>query len=91
MPPLNFNQIGNMCPKIEKWHKKIVCKSPIFSKYSSLSSLIASTIAPIYFIINTNNYIAIFWIYLFAVIVVKHSENIKRLLNRTENKIKLSK
>ncbi len=60
-------------------------------KYSSLSSLIASTIAPIYFIINTNNYIAIFLIYLFAVIVVKHSENIKRLLNRTENKIKLSK
>ena len=60
-------------------------------KYSSLSSLIASTIAPIYFIINTNNYIAIFLIYLFAVIVIKHSENIKRLLNRTENKIKLSK
>ena len=60
-------------------------------KYSSLSSLIASTIAPIYFIINTNNYIAIFLIYLLAVIVVKHSENIKRLLNRTENKIKLSK
>ena len=60
-------------------------------KYSSLSSLIASTIAPIYFIINTNNYIAIFLIYLFSVIVVKHRENIKRLLNRTENKIKLFK
>ena len=38
-----------------------------------------------------DNYIAIFLIYLLAVIVVKHSENIKRLLNRTENKIKLSK
>jgi len=60
-------------------------------KYSSLSSLIASTIAPIYFIVKVDYYIAIFLIYLFAVIVVKHRENIKRLLNRAENKIKLSK
>ena len=60
-------------------------------KYSSLSSLIATTIAPIYFIIKSDNYIAIFLIYLLAVIVIKHRENIKRLLNRTENKIKLSK
>jgi len=60
-------------------------------KYSSLSSLIATTIAPIYFIIKSENYIAIFLIYLLAVIVIKHRENIKRLLNRTENKIKLSK
>ena len=60
-------------------------------KYSSLSSLIASTIALIYFIVKGENYIAIFLIYLLAVIVIKHHENIKRLLNRTENKIKLSK
>ncbi len=60
-------------------------------KYSSLSSLIASTIAPIYFIVKNDNYIAIFLIYLLAVIVIKHHENIKRLLNGTENKIKLSK
>mgnify|MGYP001200512076 FL=1 len=60
-------------------------------KYSSLSSLIASTITPIYFIVKGDNYIAIFLIYLLAVIVIKHHENIKRLLNRTENKIKLSK
>ena len=60
-------------------------------KYSSLSSLIASTIAPIYFIVKGDNYIAIFLIYLLAVIVIKHHENIKRLLNGTENKIKLSK
>ena len=60
-------------------------------KYSSLSSLIASTIAPIYFIVKGDNYITIFLIYLLAVIVIKHHENIKRLLNRTENKIKLSK
>ena len=60
-------------------------------KYSSLSSLIASTIAPIYFIVKDDNYITIFLIYLLAVIVIKHHENIKRLLNGTENKIKLSK
>ena len=60
-------------------------------KYSSLSSLIASTIAPIYFIVKADNYIAIFLMYLLAIIVIKHRENIKRLLNRTENKIKLSK
>jgi len=63
----------------------------LVSKYSSLSSLIATTIAPIYFILQNDNYIAIFLIYLLAVIVIKHHENIKRLLNRTENKIKLSK
>ena len=60
-------------------------------KYSSLSSLIASTIAPIYFIVKNDNYIAIFLISLLAIIVIKHHENIKRLLNGTENKIKLSK
>ena len=60
-------------------------------KYSSLSSLIATTIAPIYFIVKGDNYTVIFLIYLLAVIVIKHHENIKRLLNRTENKIKLSK
>ena len=63
----------------------------LVSKYSSLSSLIATTIAPIYFILQNDNYVAIFLIYLLAVIVIKHHENIKRLINRTENKIKLSK
>ena len=60
-------------------------------KYSSLSSLIATTIAPIYFIVKGDNYTVIFLMYLLSVIVIKHHENIKRLLNRTENKIKLSK
>ena len=63
----------------------------LVSKYSSLSSLIATTIAPIYFIVQGDNFIGIFLIYLLAIIVIKHHENIKRLLNRTENKIKLSK
>ncbi len=61
----------------------------LISKYSSLSSIIASSIAPIYFFLNFNHYIAFFLLYLFGIIMIKHSENIKRLINRTENKIKL--
>jgi len=63
----------------------------LFSRYSSLSSIVASLIAPIYFFINSNNYISIFLLYLFLIIILKHLENIKRLINRKENKIKLSK
>ena len=62
------------------------------SKYSSFASLTAILVAPIYFIfINFNLYIGIFFIYLSLIIYLKHSENIKRLLNKTESKIKLSK
>ena len=62
------------------------------SKYSSLGSLIGIFIAPTYFIfINFNFNISIFFIYLSFVIVIKHKENIKRLINKTESKIKLSK
>ena len=63
----------------------------LISRYSSLSSIVASLIAPIYFFINYNNYISIFLLYLSLIIILKHRENIKRLINRTENKIKLSK
>ena len=64
----------------------------LISRYSSLSSLITSLIAPIYFFfINPNYYIGFFLFYLFLIIMLKHSENMKRLLNGDENKIKLSK
>ena len=63
----------------------------LITRYSSLSSIVASLIAPIYFFINHNNYISIFLLYLSLIIILKHRENIKRLINRTENKIKLSK
>ena len=62
------------------------------TRYSSLSSLIGSLIAPVYFIfVNNNNYIGIFLFYIFIIITVKHKENIKRLIKKTENKIKFSK
>ena len=62
------------------------------SKYSSLGSLVGIFVAPTYFIfINFNFNISIFFIYLSFVIIIKHKENIKRLINKTESKIKLSK
>ena len=62
------------------------------SKYSSLGSLIGIFVAPAYFIfINFNFYILIFFIYLTLIIYNKHRENIKRLINKTESKIKFSK
>ena len=62
------------------------------SKYSSLGSLIGILVAPAYYIfINFNLYILIFFIYLTLIIYLKHTENIKRLINKTESKIKLSK
>ena len=63
----------------------------LISRYSSLSSVVASLIAPIYFFINSNNYISIFLLYLFLLIILTHRENIKRLIDKTENKIKLFK
>ena len=62
------------------------------SRYSSLSSLVASLVAPLYFFfLNPNNFVGIFLLYLFFIISLKHHENIKRLINGSENKIKLSK
>ena len=62
------------------------------SKYSSLGSLIGILITPAYFIFfNFNFYIIIFFIYLTLIIYIKHKENIKRLINKTESKIKFSK
>ena len=64
----------------------------LISRYSSLSSLVASLIAPLYFLfINSNNFVSIFLLYLFLIISLKHRENIKRLISGTENKLKLSK
>ena len=64
----------------------------LISRYSSLSSLIASLVASLYFFfINPNNLVGIFLLYLFLIISLKHRENLKRLISGTENKIKLSK
>ena len=58
----------------------------LISKYSSLSSLLASLIIPIYqfiFVGESNYY---FYIILFILIFYTHREHIKRLKNNTESK-----
>jgi glycerol-3-phosphate acyltransferase PlsY len=61
----------------------------LISKYSSLSSLIASLTIPIYhfFIIDNENYY--FFIILFILIFYTQRKNIKRLINNTESKTKI--
>jgi len=58
------------------------------TKYSSLSSLVASLILPIYLIIF-ENYNSIFFIIMFVLIFYTHRENVKRLLNKEETKTKI--
>ncbi len=60
----------------------------LISKYSSLSSLTASLIVPIYLIIF-ENYDSIFFIIMFVLIFYTHKENVKRLKNKEEGKTKI--
>jgi glycerol-3-phosphate acyltransferase PlsY len=60
----------------------------IISRYSSLSSLVASLIVPIYLIIF-ENYNSIFFIIMFVLIFYTHRENVKRLKNKEEGKTKI--
>ena len=60
----------------------------LISKYSSLSSLIASISIPIYLLITSQGNI-IFFIIMFVLIFYTHRENIKRLINKEETKSKI--
>ena len=60
----------------------------LISKFSSLSSLIASLIVPVYLIIF-ENYNSIFFIIMFVFIFYTHRENVKRLKNKEESKTKI--
>ena len=60
----------------------------LISKFSSLSSLIASLIVPVYLIIF-ENYNSIFFIIMFVLIFYTHRENVKRLKNKEESKTKI--
>ena len=61
----------------------------LLSKYSSLSSLIASLSIPIYVLINGHINSAIFFSIMFILIFFTHRENIKRLKNKEESKTKI--
>tara|TARA_B100000029_G_scaffold432638_1_gene444963 strand:- start:236 stop:811 length:576 start_codon:yes stop_codon:yes gene_type:complete len=60
----------------------------LISKYSSLSSLLASLSIPIYLFIFTNQNLVFFSI-MFILIFYTHRENIKRLKNKEETKTKI--
>ena len=64
------------------------CLTFLISKYSSLSSLVASLVVPIYLIIF-ENYNSIFFLIMFVLIFYTHRENIKRLKNKEETKTKI--
>ena len=57
----------------------------LLSKYSSLSSLVASLSVPL-FLFFTNGEQIIFFVILFVLIFYTHRENIKRLKNKEESK-----
>ena len=59
------------------------------SKFSSLSSLVASISIPIYLLILTQFDQVIFFTIMFVLIFFTHRENIKRLKNKEETKTKI--
>tara|TARA_B100001057_G_scaffold226743_1_gene227079 strand:- start:155 stop:697 length:543 start_codon:yes stop_codon:yes gene_type:complete len=60
-----------------------------FSKFSSLSSLIASISIPIYLLILGQFDQVVFFTIMFVLIFYTHRENIKRLKNKEETKTKI--
>ena len=60
----------------------------LISKFSSLSSLVASLMVPVYLIIF-ENYNSIFFIIMFVLIFYTHRENVRRLKNKEESKTKI--
>ena len=60
----------------------------LISKYSSLSSIIASFFVPIYLIIF-ENFNSVFFGIMFVLIFYTHREKVKRLKNKEENKTKI--
>jgi len=68
----------------------VVCWMATFviSKYSSLSSLVASLMVPVYLLIF-DNYSSTFFIIMFVLIFYTHRENVKRLKNKEESKTKI--
>ena len=60
----------------------------LITRYSSLSSLVASAVVPIYLTIFENHN-SIFFIIMFVLIFYTHRENVKRLKNKEESKTKI--
>ena len=60
----------------------------LITKYSSLSSIIASLLIPLYMVIF-ENFNSLFFGIMFVLILYTHKENVKRLKNREESKTKI--
>ncbi len=56
-------------------------------RYSSLAALVAAALSPLYAYIFYHKHGAILVLLLSALVIYRHSENIKRLLNKSEPKI----
>ena len=61
----------------------------LISKFSSLSSLVASLNIPIFVFLNNGQSNVFFFFIMFVLIFYTHRENIKRLKNKEETKTKL--
>ena len=59
------------------------------TKFSSLSSLIASLLVPVYLLVTVQFEDIFFFIIMFVLIFFTHRENIKRLKNKEETKTKI--
>ncbi len=60
----------------------------VVTKYSSLSSILASLMVPVY-LIFFENYNLNFFVIMFVLIFYTHRENVKRLKNKEETKTKI--
>tara|TARA_B110001452_G_scaffold255193_1_gene247363 strand:- start:128 stop:703 length:576 start_codon:yes stop_codon:yes gene_type:complete len=60
----------------------------LISKYSSLSSLFASLMIPVYILVFVSSN-STFFIIMFVLIFYTHRENVKRLKNKEENKTEI--
>ena len=58
-------------------------------KYSSLSSMIGALVVLLYSVIFYNHFLSFFLFIIFIIILFTHRENIRRLKNSDESKIKL--
>ena len=60
----------------------------LISKYSSLASILSSISLPLFVLFTKQNNV-IFYFIMFVLIFYTHKENIKRLINKEENKTKI--
>jgi len=61
----------------------------LFSKFSSLSSVLATLIVPVYTLFNNDFENKYFFVIMFILIFFTHKENVKRLINKEESKTKI--